>query len=82
MEELRKIIELDKIYELQNRGLKVELIGSWVWVSGNTRPHKELLKSYKFKFSKNKRAWSYHQGGRYRKKTDRNYNLEELREMF
>lgn len=82
MEDLRKIIDLDKIYKLQSRGLKIERIGSWIWVSGHTLQHKDLLKAYGFKYSRNKFAWSYHKGGKYRKRTDKNYNLQELREMF
>lgn len=38
-------------------GLKVELCGSWLWVSGETKTHKEKLKEAMFRWSPNKLAW-------------------------
>ena len=35
-------------------GLKIEIIGSWVWVSGNTFIHKDALKAAGFVWSKSK----------------------------
>ena len=32
-------------------GLNIEICGAWVWVSGNTRTHKETLKDAGFKFA-------------------------------
>jgi hypothetical protein len=40
-------------------GLEVELCGLWVWVTGDTKPHKEELKAAGFKWSPNKTAWYY-----------------------
>ena len=82
MKELAKIIDLNKIYELQRRGLRIERIGTWIWVTGHTLQHKQLLKQYGFKFNRDKFAWSYHKGSRYVKKSNKNYTLKELRESF
>lgn len=60
---------------------KIEIIGNWIWVSGNTKYYKEILKSLKFKWIKNKEAWAYHQD-KYYKKTKNEYTLEELRNSF
>ncbi len=51
-EALNAIIELD--------GLEIELCGSWVWVSGNTREHKDILKESGFKYAGKKKMWSFH----------------------
>ena len=29
-------------------GLVIEIVGKWIWVTGNTKPHKDVLKSNKF----------------------------------
>ncbi len=42
-------------------GLNVEVCGTWIWVSGNTYPAKELLKNASFKFSGKKKMWYFHE---------------------
>lgn len=41
-------------------GINVELLGRWIWVTGNSKPHKDVLKGLGFKWCKNKVAWSWH----------------------
>ena len=36
-------------------GLNIEICGSWLWISGDTKPHKEELKRLKFRWSQSKR---------------------------
>lgn len=38
-------------------GLEVELCGSWLWIGGNTRQHKEALKAAGCRWSSNKKLW-------------------------
>ena len=38
-------------------GLTVELCGSWLWISGETRQHKEALKAAGCRWSSNKKMW-------------------------
>ena len=38
-------------------GLNIEILGSWIWVTGNTKPNRETLKRLGFFWSKNKEAW-------------------------
>jgi uncharacterized protein involved in tellurium resistance len=40
-------------------GLRLELVGSWLWVYGETKKHKEALKNYGFKFSFKHQAWRF-----------------------
>lgn len=42
-----------------NLGLQIEVCGSWVWVSGDTKPHKETLKVAGFKWAPKKRMWHF-----------------------
>lgn len=42
---------------LKLEGVEVELCGSWLWVSGNTFPHRAALKSAGCLFSGSKKRW-------------------------
>ena len=73
---------MDLINELLKlKGIEVEICGSWVWVSGNTYPHRDTLRKMHFQFSKNKIAWFYHRNP-YHKKSDREYSMNDIRDMF
>lgn len=55
-EEFMEIIE--KL--LHMTGLEVELCGSWLWIGGNTREHKDELKAAGCRWSNNKKLWYWH----------------------
>ena len=40
-------------------GLIIELIGNWIWLSGNTYPHRAQLKHVGFYFAPKKLMWYY-----------------------
>lgn len=77
VEEFRDIINQIIRFE----GCRIEVIGSWLWVSGNTRVYKDILKNIGFKWSHNKEAWYYHEEG-YRKHSKKVFNMDEIRGMF
>ncbi|HMF70426.1 MAG TPA: hypothetical protein VK616_03070 [Flavitalea sp.] len=54
-EEYRQVIE--KIIHLP--GIIIEVVGKWIWVTGNTRPVKDALKETGFYFAAKKVAWYY-----------------------
>jgi curved DNA-binding protein CbpA len=56
----------------------IEICGSWVWLTGETKTHKEAIKSVGYKWSGNKLAWYFHTGG-YKRKGKRSYSLDEIR---
>lgn len=62
-------------------GIEVEICGSWIWVSGNTKEHKGILKNLRFKWASKKQAWYYHTEP-YKKKGKRELTLDEIRELF
>lgn len=70
---------LDKLMKMN--GLYIELCGSWLWVSGNTKEHKDELKAMNFKWSKNKAAWYFHFEP-YRKRTKGTCSMDKIREMY
>lgn len=47
------------ISKISNLGLTIEVCGSWVWVSGDTKPHKEALKESGFKWAPKKEMWHF-----------------------
>ena len=55
-EEFRQVIDL--LMKLD--GLDVELCGSWLWIGGNTKPHKERLKTVGCRWSSSKKLWYWH----------------------
>lgn len=61
--------------------ITIELIGTWIWITGETKPIKEYLKELGFKFSGKKLAWYYH-SGKYRKKSKKNLSIDEIRNMY
>lgn len=40
-------------------GLKIEICGAWIWVSGSTKINKEILKESGFFWSKQKEMWYF-----------------------
>lgn len=63
------------------RGIQGEVIGTWLWVSGDTYPIREYLKALGFRFSHFKRAWYYHEGA-YWKRSKNNFDMNDLRAMW
>ena len=59
----------------------IEIIGSWLWVSGNTYHRRDALKDLRFGFSNNKKAWYYHEGS-YKKRSKRHFSMDEIRAKF
>jgi len=67
---------IDKIIHFE--GVKIEIIGSWIWLSGSTMLYKDEIKTAGFWWSKSKRAWYYN--GSDKKTTRRGrYSMNGLR---
>ena len=62
-------------------GLMIELCGSWLWITGNTKEHKDILKELNFRWSKNKSAWYLHFEP-YRKHSKNTMDLDSIRSMY
>ena len=62
-------------------GIRVELCGSWLWVTGDTKPAKETLKKLHFRYSGKKQAWYFHFEP-YHKRSKRSVSMDEIREMY
>jgi hypothetical protein len=72
---------INKLINLQ--GITIELCGTWLWITGDTKPHKDTLKELGFTFSGKKIAWYWKPGEKkYRKKSKRELNLDEIRNLY
>ncbi len=61
--------------------LMIEICGSWVWVTGETREHKDTLKESGFKWAAKKKAW-YFRSEEFSSRSKGTKTLEEIREKY
>jgi len=66
---------------IKMQGVKIEIIGTWIWCTGNTRAYAEDLKGAGFWWSKTKKAW-YHNGSTTYKKRRGRYSMNQLRSRW
>ena len=76
-EELR--VKIERIIHLPN--IEVEILGSWVWCSGQTFAARDVFKKEGFTFSHSKGAWYWHKGD-YVKKSGILLSLDEIRKLW
>jgi hypothetical protein len=70
---------LEKIIKLPD--IEIELCGHWIWVSGNTKPVKEALKSAGLYFASKKVKW-YYRPEEFKISHGGNKTMEEIREKY
>jgi len=70
---INNIINLD--------GLVIEIVGNWIWVTGDTKIHKDTLKSSGFYYASKKKAW-YFKPSDYVAKSRRHYSLNEIKAKY
>lgn len=73
--ELEKVISL--ILHFEN--ITIELVGSWVWVSGDTKEIKEKLKELGFKWASKKKMWFY---GEMKGRNPQEKSMEEIKSKY
>ena len=62
-------------------GIEIEIIGCFVWVSGNTKPHKEQLKALGFRWHSKKKCW-YKSPDNYHRWGGGEYSMDDIRMMY
>lgn len=80
MDILEQLMKIEKI--------TINICGSWVWLSGDTKPVKEQIKAinlegtgYKRGFSRNKSQWYFSPEG-YRKLTKKKLSFDEIKDFY
>ena len=61
--------------------ITIEIIGCFVWVTGNTKPYRDKLKELKFQWHSKKVAW-YLKPENYTKRSHKEYDLDTIRGMY
>ena len=74
-------LELEKIISqiLHYENITIELVGSWVWISGDTKEIKEKLKSLGFKWASKKKMWYY---GEMKAKNPKPKSIDEIKAKY
>jgi len=62
--------------------IKVELIGSWVWISGNTYPIKDELKAAGFFFAGKKKMWYWRPEDKKSKYRGKPQDIDSIRDKY
>lgn len=72
-EVLQKIINFD--------GIEIDLVGYFIWVDGNTYPHREALKEIGFRWSRQRRKWYWHDG-EYRRYSNKKLSFADIQNRY
>ena len=62
-------------------GLIIEVCGSWVWLSGNTRPHKDTFKTAGYFWASKKMMW-YFRPADYKSKGRGSWDMDKIRDSY
>lgn len=73
MDKVRSISHLD--------GIAIEVCGRWIWVTGNTFPHKDALKAAAFSWASKKRCWFWRPDDAKCRRSRREITLDEIRQL-
>ena len=63
-------------------GLVYEVIGNWIWISGETREHKDTLKEIGCKWAAKKKQWFYRPEEHKSRWNRKEHSIDEIREMY
>lgn len=74
-------IELEKIISqiLHYDNITIEIIGSWIWLTGETKAIKEHLKELGFKWASKKKQWYY---GEMKRKNPNPKSMDEIKAKY
>lgn len=70
---------IDKIINLPD--IEIEIVGSWLWISGNSYPVRKDLKSAGFRFAGKKKQWYWHKG-EYKKRSKKSLSMDQIRNLY
>ncbi|MCT7487231.1 hypothetical protein N5T98_11855 [Aliarcobacter cryaerophilus] len=74
-------LDLEKIISqiLHFENITIELVGSWIWLSGDTKEIKDKLKELGFKWASKKKMWFY---GEMKGKSHGEKSLDEIKDKY
>lgn len=74
-------LEIEKIISqiLHFENIVIEVVGSWIWLSGDTKSIKDNLKELNFKWASKKKMWYY---GEMKGRNPKEKSLEEIKHKY
>lgn len=72
-EMLQKVIHFSDI--------TIEIIGNWIWISGNTYQYHKEFKDLGFKFAGQKKSWYWHSDA-FRKRSYKKLSMDDIRNYY
>ncbi len=63
-------------------GLTVEICGCWIWVSGDTRTHRTVLKQAGFLWASKKQAWYFRPANQKKRRCGAAWSMEKIRANY
>ena len=78
--------EDEKLRDMLNKiihfnSIDIELVGAWIWLSGNTYAHKKELKELGFRWASQKKMWYWHSEA-FRKKSHKTLSMDDIRNYY
>lgn len=70
---------LPQIIHMHN--VTIEVVGAWLWISGNTYQYKKELKSLSFKWASQKKMWYWHSEA-FKKKSHKSLSMDDIRNYY
>lgn len=74
-------LEIEKIISqiLHYENITIEVVGSWIWLSGDTKAIKEHLKELGFKWASKKKLWYY---GEMKGRNPKQKSMEDIKSKY
>jgi hypothetical protein len=69
------------IEKIEMLPVEIEVIGSWLWISGNTYPHRQILKDVGLMFALKKKLW-YYRPEEFKSSNFRPLEMDEIRHKY
>jgi hypothetical protein len=68
------------LLKLKMNGVTIEILGTWIWATGETRPHKEALKALGMIWHSGRVAWYWRKQGYRRTMAD--ISMDDIRDLY
>jgi len=62
-------------------GINIELVGAWIWITGDTKPHRAIFSAAGYFWASKKIAW-YFRGPEYKCKSHKAQDLDTIRNKY
>jgi len=75
------IDKLNETLAANMANVTIELVGTWLWVYGDTRPHRNTLKALKYRWHSKRKMW-YYRTARYKASYAARLSFDDLRNAY